>query len=111
MDVGRQLTALADPTRRTIYELVTARHGSVRELTDLVPVSQPAVSQHLKVLREADLVAMTRHGTRHHYAAKRESLGPLRTWLDSLWDEALDAFADAAEQQARNAVLTEKETT
>ena len=108
MDAGKQLTALADPTRRTIYELVRANHGSVRELTELLTVSQPAVSQHLKVLREADLVAMTRHGTRSHNAAKREGLERLQTWLDSMWDDALDAFADAAEQRATTIDTTDK---
>lgn len=100
MDAGAQLAALADPTRRTIYELVGEGNGSVRELTELLPVSQPAVSQHLRVLREAELVTMTRHGTRSHYARKREGMERLRAWADSMWNDALDAFSEAAELRA-----------
>jgi DNA-binding transcriptional ArsR family regulator len=111
MDVGKQLTALGDPTRRTIYELVRANHGSVRELTELVSVSQPAVSQHLKVLREADLVSVTRTGTRSCYSPKRDGMERLRLWIDQMWDDALDAFADAAQHQVSTAETREEAPT
>ena len=97
MDVGRQLEALADPTRRAIFDLVRARSSSVREITDELPVSQPAVSQHLKVLRDAGLVTVTVVGRRHIHQADPEGIAVLRDWINGLWDEPLDAFAAAAE--------------
>ncbi len=97
MDVGTQLVALADPTRRAIFDIVRGRSSSVREITDEVPISQPAVSQHLKVLREARLVTSTAVGRRHIYRADAHGLALLREWINSLWDQPLDAFADAAE--------------
>ena len=97
MDVGTQLQALADPTRRAIFDIVRARSSSVREITDELPISQPAVSQHLKVLRAARLVTSTTVGRRHVYRADRQGLAVLREWIDSLWDDPLDAFAEAAE--------------
>ena len=96
MDVGPQLQALADPTRRTIFDLVRHRPSSVRELTDQMPISQPAVSQHLGVLSDARLVHASRRGARHIYRADPEGVGIVRAWADSLWDDALDAFAHAA---------------
>lgn len=99
MDVGPQLAALADPTRRTIYDLVRAGASSVRELTDQLPISQPAVSQHLQVLREAGLVTATPQGTRRIYSADREGVAALRKWVDSLWDDVLDSFTDAAHKE------------
>ena len=97
VEIGAQLTALADPTRRAIFDIVRARSSSVGEITDELPVSQPAVSQHLKVLRDAHLVTSTAVGRRHVYRADRQGLAVLRDWINSLWDDPLDAFADAAE--------------
>jgi DNA-binding transcriptional ArsR family regulator len=101
MDVGEQLQALADPTRRAIFDIVRARSSSVREITDELPISQPAVSQHLKVLRTARLVTVTTVGRRRIYRADRRGLAVLREWIDALWDDPLDAFADAAESTPR----------
>lgn len=97
MDIGSQLQALADPTRRAVFDIVRARSSSVREITDELPVSQPAVSQHLRVLREAELVTSDAIGTRRIYRADRRGVDRLRAWIDSLWDDALDAYVDAAD--------------
>lgn len=96
MDVGDQLVALADPTRRAIYDLVRAAPASVRELTDQLPVSQPAVSQHLRVLHAAGLVTATPRGTRRIYSADPAGVATLRQWVEDLWDDVLDAYTDAA---------------
>ena len=99
MDPGAQLHALADPTRRAIFDLVRHRPSSVRELTDRMPISQPAVSQHLGVLLDAHLVDATKRGTRRIYRPDPEGVGIVRAWADTLWDDALDAFVDAAEHE------------
>ncbi|MDH3680722.1 MAG: metalloregulator ArsR/SmtB family transcription factor [Acidimicrobiia bacterium] len=106
MDVGAQLGALADPTRRRIFELLRSGPQSVRELTDRVAVSQPAVSQHLRVLAEARLVTVRPVGAKRLYSANLDGLESLRSWLDAMWDDVLDGFAEAAEQ-----ALTERQTT
>ena len=97
MQATAQLAALADPTRETIFELVRRAPSSVRELTDQVGISQPAVSQHLKVLREASLVAATPKGASNIYSVNPRGIEALRRWVDSLWDDVLDSFFDAAE--------------
>ena len=99
MDVGSQLAALADPTRRSIYELIRAAPSSVRELTDHLPISQPAVSQHLKVLSTAGLVTATPDGARRIYRIDPEGVAQLRAWIDVLWDDVLDSFTDAARKE------------
>lgn len=99
MQATEQLGALADPTREAIFRLVRSRPSSVRELTDGVGVSQPAVSQHLKVLREASLVTVTPRGASNIYSVDRAGLGMLRDWIDDLWDDALDHFVQAAEEE------------
>ena len=86
------INALADPTRRTIFELVVARPRSVADITRALPVSQPAVSQHLKVLREARLVRSEASGARNIYHIDPHGLGQMRAWIDSMWDEALGNF-------------------
>src|SRR5687767_14196950 len=91
------LTALADPTRRTIFELVAQRPTAVGELAARLPVSRPAVSQHLRVLKEAGLVADRAEGTRRLYQLDPQGLGALRAYLDRFWDQALQSFAAAAE--------------
>ncbi len=98
MDVGPQLQALADPTRRAVFDIVRAKSSSVREITDELPVSQPAVSQHLRVLRDAELVTSDAIGARRIYRADRRGVDQLRAWIDSLWDDALDAYVDAANE-------------
>lgn len=93
------LTALADPTRRTIFERVGAGPAAVGEIAAGLPVSRPAVSQHLKVLKEAGLVTDTPEGTRRVYRLDPRGLGALRDWLDHFWGDQLAAFKDFADQQ------------
>lgn len=87
------LQALADPTRRRIYESVRGEARAVGELARLVGVSQPAVSQHLRVLREARLVDDVADGRRRLYTARVEGLADPRRYVESFWDDALTAFA------------------
>jgi len=96
---NRAMTALADPTRRQIFELVASRPRSVAELTRALPVTQSAVSQHLKVLREAKLVRPRPEGTRTIYYVDPAGLGRMRAWLDRQWTDALSAFKSAAEHK------------
>jgi len=85
------LAALADPTRRRLYERLRRRSHTVGELARMARVSQPAVSQHLRVLREARLVSDRREGSRRHYRASVEGLAELRRYLEALADEVLAA--------------------
>ncbi|MFD2342934.1 ArsR/SmtB family transcription factor [Sinorhizobium terangae] len=94
---NRLFAALADPTRRAIFERVAGQRQSVAELARVMPVSQPAISQHLKVLKEAQLVRDERSGARRIYSIDPEGLGPLRAWLDRFWTEQLAAFKAAVE--------------
>jgi DNA-binding transcriptional ArsR family regulator len=95
------IIALADPTRRSIFELVVARPRSVAELTRLLPVSQSAVSQHLRVLREARLVRGEAKGARNIYHLDPRGLGEMRAWLDQMWGDALDAFKAELERDGK----------
>jgi DNA-binding transcriptional ArsR family regulator len=97
---GALLAALADPSRRQAFEELTHRGPqSVGQLAERLPISRPALSQHLKVLLEAGLVQSTAHGTRRVYAARPDGLAMLREWLDLMWRDALNAFALAADTQ------------
>lgn len=96
---GRLLLALADDTRRKIFEAVAERPCSVADLARGLPVSQPAVSQHLKVLKDAGLVRHAVEGRRHIYSIDPQGLGPLRAWLDRFWDTQLAAYTRAVEQE------------
>ncbi len=89
------LLALADPTRRGLYEQLRRRPHTVGELAERARVSQPAVSQHLRVLSEAQLVMHERDGTRRYYRASRDGLAELRRYVESLWDDVLAAYAAA----------------
>jgi DNA-binding transcriptional ArsR family regulator len=89
--------ALADPTRRAVFERLRRAPASVGEIAAGLPVSRPAVSQHLKTLRLAGLVADRSEGTRRVYHIDPHGLGELRRWLDQFWDQALDAFRREAE--------------
>jgi DNA-binding transcriptional ArsR family regulator len=89
--------ALADPTRRAVFERVAARPASVGELAQGLPVSRPAVSQHLKVLKAAGLVRETAAGTRRIYRLDPRGIGAMRDWLDTHWATALAAFRDFAD--------------
>ena len=86
------LAALADPTRREVFERLRTGPRAVGEIAAEMPVSRPAVSQHLKVLKEAGLVADRAEGARRVYYIDPHGLGPLRKWLDQFWDQALAAF-------------------
>src|SRR5438270_6413629 len=90
------LTALADPTRRTIFERLAEEPSSVGELARGLPVSRPAVSQHLKVLKAAGLVSDQAYGTRRVYAVDPSGLAAVRNYFDRFWRDALAAFRDAA---------------
>lgn len=94
MTYDSTLTALADPTRRKIYERVAVAPSSVATIAGHLPVSRPAVSQHLKALSDAGLVTVTKQGTRNIYAARAEGLADLRRYLDRLWGDVLTSFAD-----------------
>ena len=93
MTYGNVLVALADPTRRTIFERLRDRPHTVGELANLIDVRQPTVTQHLQVLRHARLVTDRRDGTRRYYSASREGLAELRQYVESLWDDVLAAYA------------------
>ncbi len=93
------LTALADPTRRTIFEHIAERPSAVGELADRLPVTRPAVSQHLKVLKDAGLVRDRKDGTRRIYALDPAGLEGLRAYLEEFWRRSLAAFKEAVEQQ------------
>lgn len=89
---GSVLDALADDTRRQILGALRNGPASVADLAGRLPVSRPAVSQHLKVLREARLVDFETHGTRNLYRLRPDGIAPLRAWLDDFWQEAMDSF-------------------
>jgi DNA-binding transcriptional ArsR family regulator len=93
------LTALADPTRRSVFETLRSGPRSVGDLARGLPVSRPAVSQHLRVLENAGLVRARRQGTRNFYSVNGEGLAELRAYFEGLWDEALAAFKAAAESE------------
>ena len=97
MTYATVLTALADPTRRLLYERMRRRPHTVGELAKLAAVSQPAVSQHLRVLDGAKLVTHRREGTRRYYSARPEGLAELRRYVESLWDDVLQAYAAETE--------------
>jgi DNA-binding transcriptional ArsR family regulator len=95
------LAVLADPTRRALLDLLRREPLAVGELARQMPVSRPAVSQHLKVLKEAQLVREHRDGTRHYFGLNHVGFAALREYADSMWQEALNAFATyVAEQKA-----------
>ena len=92
------LSALADPTRREIFEALRTRPRTVSELAEGRSVSRPAVSQHLKVLEGAGLVAVEPKGARRIYSVRPEGLAALRAYLDDFWGAALSAFAEEVEK-------------
>jgi DNA-binding transcriptional ArsR family regulator len=101
MAYGNALSALADPTRRAVFERLRRGPSAVGELAESLPVSRPAVSQHLKALKDAGLVADRADGTRRVYFIDPDGLGELRRWLDQFWDDALAAFKDEVEAGTR----------
>jgi DNA-binding transcriptional ArsR family regulator len=93
------IAALADPTRRAVFERLRRGPKPVVEIAHGLPVSRPAVSQHLRVLKEAGLVRERRDGTRHFYSVNGDGLAELREYFEEFWREALDAFKAAAEKK------------
>lgn len=98
MAYAAALTALADPTRRAVFERLRSGPVSVGDIAAELPVSRPAVSQHLKVLKAAGLVRDEADGTRRLYAVDPRGLADLRAWLDGLWNHALGAFKAEVER-------------
>jgi DNA-binding transcriptional ArsR family regulator len=92
------LGALGDPTRRALFERLAGQPSAVGDLARGLPVSRPAVSQHLKVLKEAGLVREISQGTRRIYSLDPRGIAAMRTWLDSHWASALDAFKQFADE-------------
>ena len=98
MTYARALECLSDPTRRRVFERLRGGPKSVGALAKGLPVSRPAVSQHLRALKQAGLVSDKPEGTRRIYYIDPNGLGQLRRWLDEFWDEALIAFKDEVEK-------------
>ena len=94
---GHPLDALGDPTRRQVFELLRSGPRSVGELAAELPVSRPAVSQHLRVLEDVGLVTPRRNGARHLYELDSAGVGVLRNWVDGFWSEALARFKAVAD--------------
>jgi len=97
MAYDRVLDALGESTRRQIFELLRVGPRSVGEIAQQLPVSRPAVSQHLRVLKDAGLVEDRREGTRRVYAIRPAGLDETRAWFEDMWNGALAAFKEAAE--------------
>ncbi len=95
------MDVLGDRTRRTIFERLRSGPLSVGEIAEELPVSRPAVSQHLRVLKETGLVTERRDGTRRLYRLDPDGLGEIRDYFDDFWSEALAAFKAAAEEERR----------
>ncbi len=91
------LDAVGNPTRRAVLHLLRDDEQTVRELTDALPVTQSAVSQHLRVLHDAGLVTVRAEGTRRLYSVDLGGLAAVRAWVDSFWDDVLGAFVEHAE--------------
>jgi DNA-binding transcriptional ArsR family regulator len=99
MAYGGSIEALGDPTRRAIFERLGGGESSVGELARELPVSRPAVSQHLKVLKNAGLVRERQEGTRRIYRVEPDGVAELREYFDEFWSQALAAFKEAAERE------------
>ncbi len=98
MAYASAIQALGDPTRRSIFERLRRGPRAVGELARELPVSRPAVSQHLRVLKEAGLVTEQRNGTRRIYGVDAQSVAELRDYFDEFWSDALENFKRAVEQ-------------
>lgn len=102
MTYDKSLLALSDPTRRQVFEAIAAQPSSVGALAAGLPVSRPAVSQHLKVLSDAGLVHARADGTRRIYTVRKEGLSDLRAYLDQFWGDVLQSFADEIQNESEN---------
>jgi DNA-binding transcriptional ArsR family regulator len=96
---GTTLTVLADPTRQAVLQLLRHRPLPVGELATRLPISRPAVSQHLRILRKAQLVREHREGTRHYFSLNPAGFAEARAYLDAMWQDALSAFAAHVTEQ------------
>jgi|ERR1700754_4393515 len=94
----KAFNALGDPTRRAIFEKLRDRPLAVVDIADGLPISRPAVSQHLKVLKDAKLISISSQGTRNLYQIEREGIIAMRNYLDAFWNEALHNFKALAEK-------------
>src|SRR5215471_10133666 len=93
------LAAFSEPTRHSVLNLLRQRPSTVGELAEQLPISRPAVSQHLQVLKSAGLVEEERRGTRHYFRLNPKSFAELRAHIDSMWRDALTAFSDFAKKE------------
>jgi DNA-binding transcriptional ArsR family regulator len=100
-NLDEAIRALGDPTRRAIFELIANGPMPVGAIAALLPVSRPAVSQHLKVLKEAGLVAHRPSGTRRYYEVDPDGLDALRSYFERFWNTALWSFKNATEASAK----------
>lgn len=107
-DVG--LGLLGDPMRRAIFEMLARRPSSVGDLAEQLPISRPAVSQHLKALKDGGMVVADAHGTRRIYRLDPRGVAALRTWLDGVWEHALADFHKFAEQADADETTTEEQS-
>lgn len=98
-EVDVALDAVGNRTRRSVLRLLRDGERTVREITDEVPVTQSAVSQHLRVLHDAGLVRVRAEGARRLYAVDLDGLAAVRAWVDSFWDDVLGAFVTHAERR------------
>lgn len=108
---ARRFAALGDPTRLQVFALIARSPLSVAEVAARLPVSRPAVSQHLKVLAGAGLVRFESVGTRNHYRPDADGVATLRDFIDSLWDLGLARFKLQAEKVARQRAAAQRKTT
>jgi DNA-binding transcriptional ArsR family regulator len=99
-DQRELLAAFSDPTRQAVLDLLRSRPSTVGELADRLPVSRPAVSQHLQVLKAVGLVEEERRGTRHYFRLNPKSLSELRAHIDSMWRDALAVFSDFVNKES-----------
>lgn len=108
MNPDRQLAALADPTRRRIFEILRRADHSVGQVATRIPVSRPAVSQHLRVLADAGLVHASAQGTRRIYSVSPDGLDVLRRWVEATWDDVLGSFVEAAREERETMRKTDR---
>ncbi len=102
MAYAEVFVALADPTRRQIFEALRKRPKTVGELAERLPVSRPAVSQHLKVLESASLVSAEPQGNRRLYSLRRDGLDDLREYVEGFWSDVLSAYGAEIARRAKN---------
>jgi DNA-binding transcriptional ArsR family regulator len=108
MTYGTVMVALADPTRRLLFERLRSRPHTVGELARIAKIQQPSVSQHLRILRGARLVRDRREGTRRYYSASKEGLAELRRYVERMWDDVLTAYAADDHQSESRATLAKR---